>query len=100
MCMRDHFLVTIITVHFNNFLNANDPLYPSSKLDPISLLLSSFSDAEHTIDAFKAQNLQYSNLASLNKVDLELLGITNEETQKNMLKDFGSLPKQDDHYEK
>ena len=76
-------------------------VFASSEIDTIAVLLSSFgSEVEHTINTFVAQGVEYSTLSSLNRVDLELLGITNENTQNDMLKDFASLPAQDKHYEK
>lgn len=71
-------------------------------VDPISSLLSSFGpEIEQTINAFKSQGLEYSTLSGLNKDDLMLLGISNQDIQEKMLKDFGSLPgSQETHFDK
>lgn len=70
--------------------------------DSISTLLSSLNDIDETciVDNFMKANIATSDLASLSKVDLELLGIKIQQQQNDLLDSFRRLPKQDISYEK
>ncbi|KAL5283180.1 hypothetical protein ACFFRR_005850 [Megaselia abdita] len=69
--------------------------------DSITTLLSSFNDIDDKcVDNFMKANITTSDLSSLTKKDLEVLGIKIQQQQNDLLDSFHRLPKQDISYDR
>lgn len=56
--------------------------------------------AEEAVAEFKRYNIRFKDLAALDDEDLEVLGIKNADTRRQMLTDFANFPNQEKGFDK
>ena len=62
----------------------------------VQLLLQNWPVSENVKQRFEEEKIDYSQLASLNEEDLEMLGVEDEQTQSEMVVVFSQLANQND----